>query len=773
MSDNQNTQSDQHKRQRGPAGGFGPRGMGEPVQKPKDFKKTFRRLLSYLRPFRANLVVVILFAILSTVFTIAAPKISGQAMDVMKDGIVSRMVIDQVATAQEKIKASVQEAMSSGDEGDGAAGDSAAVTPADAAKGAAPADAAAPASALASQAASLPTAQPASPDAKAMKEAMKPETVKALMNFMKYPPIKEAGTNGQKAKIAKSLFDLMKLMPKDAMTQGTNRSEVTFTDEQLDDALRAILQTGGTIDFGAIGNIMLLLIGMYALSALFTFIMQWVMSSVSQRTVYQLRKDVDRKLSTLPLKYFDTKTHGEILSRVTNDVDTISSTLQQSLTQLITSVVQIVGYICMMISISLWLTLFVLLTLPLYVLVTIVITKKSQKYFAAQQKHLGELSGHVEEMFSGHAIVKASSREEKSIEKFREVNKELLTAGTKAQFVSGIMFPLMNFVSNLGYVLISVVGGVWITKNMLTIGDITAFIQYSRSFTMPIVQTANIANVIQSTVACAERVFEVLDEQPEDRAGEADAELSVSEGKVDLKDVSFRYVEEEPLIEGLNLSVEPGHTVAIVGPTGAGKTTLVNLLMRFYDIKGGSIVIDGQDTSRIHRGELRKAFGMVLQDTWLFNGSIRDNVAYGREGATEEEIVAAAKAAHADHFIRTLPQGYDTVINEEATNISQGQKQLLTIARAILADPAILILDEATSNVDTRTEVLIQQAMANLMKGRTSFVIAHRLSTIRDAETILVMNKGSIIEKGNHKELMEKGGFYADLYQSQFAGPAA
>jgi ATP-binding cassette subfamily B protein len=403
-------------------------------------------------------------------------------------------------------------------------------------------------------------------------------------------------------------------------------------------------------------------------------------------------------------------------------------------------------------------------------LATSTIAKKSQKYFAAQQKELGLLSGHVEEMYAGHKIVKAFGKEKDSIATFDGINEKLKDAGWKAQFVSGVMFPLMNFISNLAYVGISVVGGIWITKSILGIGDILAFIQYSRSFTMPIAQTANIANIIQSTIACAERVFEVLDEE-EEIPDKADAlTLGNPRGEVRFEKVDFRYKEDEPLIENMNMDVKEGHTIAIVGPTGAGKTTLVNLLMRFYEINGGKISVDGVDIRDIKRSELRKMFGMVLQDTWLFNGTIRDNIAYGRENASMEEVVRAAKAAHADRFIRTLPEGYDTVLNEEATNISQGQKQLLTIARAILADPAILILDEATSSVDTRTEVLIQKAMTELMKDRTSFVIAHRLSTIRDAELILVMNKGSIIEMGNHKELLAKGGFYADIYNSQFTG---
>jgi ATP-binding cassette, subfamily B, multidrug efflux pump len=529
---------------------------------------------------------------------------------------------------------------------------------------------------------------------------------------------------------------------------------------------------GAAIDFGYIGNIILLLIGLYVISAIFSYIQQYIMAGVAQKTVYLMRNDVSEKLGRLPLKFFDSRTHGEILSRVTNDVDTISTTLQQSLTQLITSVCTIIGVLIMMLTISPLMTLIAVVTLPASFLVTAKIAKRSQKHFADQQKALGELNGHVEEMFTGHKIVKAFGREQRSIQEFDAVNGQLYEAGWKAQFISGMIFPLMQFISNIGYVLVSVVGGILVTKKSIEIGDIQAFIQYSRQFTMPIVQTANIANIIQSTVASAERVFELMDEL-EQQPDQADAPVLAQaevQGAVRFEDVKFGYKEDAPLIEDMNMDVHPGQTIAIVGPTGAGKTTLVNLLMRFYEIGGGRITIDGVDTSEMKRGDLRSVFGMVLQDTWLFNGTIRDNIAYGREGASEEDVVRAAKAAHADHFIRTMPDGYDTILNEEASNISQGQKQLLTIARAILADPAILILDEATSSVDTRTEVYIQKAMHALMQGRTSFVIAHRLSTIRDADLILVMNHGRVIEQGSHHELLEKGGFYADLYNSQFTG---
>lgn len=528
---------------------------------------------------------------------------------------------------------------------------------------------------------------------------------------------------------------------------------------------------GAAVDFDYISRILLTLAGLYAASALFSYLQQFIMAGVSQKIVYDMRSDVSDKLTRLPLRYFDSHTHGEILSRVTNDVDNVATTLQQSLTQLITAVITMVGVVIMMLTISPLLTLILMVTLPLSAIVTKGIVARSQKYFAAQQRALGELNGHVEEMYSGHRIVKAFGREREAIERFEVLNEKLYDASWKAQFVSGIIMPLMNFINNIGYVLVCVAGGILVTKRRIEIGDVQAFIQYSRQFTQPIVQTANISNILQSTVASAERVFELLDEIEEvpDRADAA--VIEAPRGEVRFENVRFSYKPDTSLIEDLNIEVKPGQTVAIVGPTGAGKTTLVNLLMRFYDVDGGRITIDGVDIRDLRRKDLRSLLGMVLQDTWLFSGTIRDNIAYGREGATFEEVVRAARAAHADHFIRAFPQGYDTVLNEEASNISQGQRQLLTIARAILADPVILILDEATSNVDTRTEVQIRRAMAELMKGRTSFVIAHRLSTIRDADLILVMNDGRIVEKGTHQELLAKGGFYAELYNSQFAGP--
>lgn len=527
---------------------------------------------------------------------------------------------------------------------------------------------------------------------------------------------------------------------------------------------------GREIDFAYIGRVLAGLASLYILSALFSFGQQYIMVGVTQRTVYEMRREIKDKLSRLPLKYFDARSHGEILSRVTNDVDTVSSSLQQSLTQFITSFFTLVGIVVMMLVTSPLLTLVTLLILPAAFVVTRIVAGRSRKYFQGQQKSLGELNGHVEEMFTGHKVIKAFGWEQQSIRQFEEVNQHLYDSGWKAQFISGLIMPIMNFLNNIGFVLVSATGGILVARGALALGDLQAMIQYSRQFTQPIAQTASIANIIQAALAAAERVFEVLDEEEEAPDYPLAPVIGEIGGEVRFQGVQFGYDEAELLYENLNIDVHRGQTVAIVGPTGAGKTTLVNLLMRFYDVDAGNISIDGQDIQELKRHDLRSIFGMVLQDTWLFNGTIRENIAYGHLGATEEEIIRAADAAHADHFIRTLPQGYDTLLNEEASNISQGQKQLLTIARAILADPAILILDEATSSVDTRTEILIQKGMEKLKKGRTSFVIAHRLSTIRKADLILVMNEGQIVEQGTHQELLDQDGFYAELYNSQFAG---
>jgi ATP-binding cassette subfamily B multidrug efflux pump len=646
-NDNNQAQGRQPAAGRGPVGGGqgGPAGaLGRPAEKAKDFKGTLKRLAGYLAPQKTRFMIVGVLAIVSTVFSIFGPKISGKATTKISEGVIAQYV------HLIKIQSAIQQN--------------------------------APAS-----------------------------TVDALRN----EPI--------------ALFDL-----------------------------------------GYIGKILLLMVVLYGISFLCGYAMSYIMSGVSQNTVYTMRNEVKEKLDHLPLKYFDGRTHGEILSRVTNDMDTIATTLQQSLTQLITSVVTVIGILAMMLSISPVMTLIALVTLPACGALTVTIAKQSQKYFSKQQKSLGELNGHVEEMYTGHKIVKAFGHEKESIEKFEVVNEELYHAGWKAQFMSGIIMPALNFINNLGYVFICIIGGLLVAKKAIDIGDIQAFIQYMRQFTQPIIQTANIANIIQGTVASAERVFEILDEEEQipDAADAVTVDKNAIRGEVNFEHVNFSYKAEVSLIEDMNIHVKPGQMIAIVGPTGAGKTTLINLLLRFYELNGGSITIDGTDITKMARSDLRGLFGMVLQDTWLYKGTIMENIGYSLEDPDLKKIVEAAKAAHADHFIRALPEGYDTILNEEASNISQGQKQLITIARALLADPPILILDEATSSVDTRTEALIQEAMTRLMKGRTSFVIAHRLSTIKNADLILVMKSGTVIEQGTHEELIRQKGFYEELYNSQF-----
>jgi ATP-binding cassette subfamily B multidrug efflux pump len=644
-----------------PPGGFGPGGrrpggapgmmgmMTMPVQKPGNFRVSFRRLLERLAPERLLVGLVVVLAIVSVAFAVIGPKILGNATDDIFNGYISSQLPAGVS---------------------------------------------------------------------------KDQVVAGLR------------ANGQ---------------------------------NQLAEMVAAMdLHPGQGIDFPALAGILFILIGVYALSSIFSWAQTWIMAGVTQRTVRRLRTDVDEKLGRLPLKYFDGHPRGDVLSRVTNDIDNIGQTLQQSLTQLITSVLTIVGVLALMLTISPILAVISILTVPLSVVITVLIAGRSQKRFAAQWASTGDLNAHVEEMHTGHAIVKVFGRQQEAIETFDRENDRLYQASYQAQFISGTIQPALTFVSNLNYVAIAVIGGLRVASGQMTLGDVIAFIQYSRQFTFPIIQTASIANVLQSAVASAERVFELLDEPEEIPDPVTPTVLPDIRGAVAFHDVSFRYEPDKPLIDDLDLVAESGQMIAIVGPTGAGKTTLVNLLMRFYELDGGRITIDGVDTREMTRDDLRRTFGMVLQDTWLFHGTIRENIAYGRDGATEDEINAAAEAAHVDHFVRTLPDGYDTVIDDDATNLSAGEKQLLTIARAFLADPSILILDEATSSVDTRTEVLIQRAMSRLMKGRTSFVIAHRLSTIRDADTILVMNKGRIVEQGNHESLLARGGFYAELYNSQF-----
>ena len=557
----------------------------------------------------------------------------------------------------------------------------------------------------------------------------------------------------------------------DILNKLPNKSEIEnkIPAGQLD-AIRALDVTKRpAFHFDAIGQIVLWLIGLYLLSATLRYLESWIMTNVTQKVTFQMRRDISLKINRLPLSYFDKQTYGEVLSRVTNDVDTISQTLNQSLSQIVSAVVMIAGIVAMMLSISWQMTVVALLVLPVSMGFVLLIAKKSQVQFTRQQTELGELNGHIEEMYAGHQVMRVFNGQARSLAKFTTINNQLHVSAWKSQFLSGLMWPIMNFVGNLGYVGVAVLGG-WLAINgRLQVGDIQAFIQYMRQFNQPIEQTANIANVLQSTAAAAERVFEFIDEPEETREGRDLVKLEKVKGGVEFDNVTFGYNPGEPVIKGLSARVKPGQRVAIVGSTGAGKTTLVNLLMRFYEINSGAIKIDGVDIRQMKRSDVRQMFGMVLQDTWLFSGTIRDNLRYGRPDASDDELIATAKEAHVDHFVHSLPGGYDMVLDEEATNISQGEKQLLTIARAMLAKTPMLILDEATSSVDTRTEVLIQQAMDRLMKGKTSFVIAHRLSTIRDADLILVVKNGNIIEQGTHQALLDQHGFYAELYNSQFA----
>ena len=531
--------------------------------------------------------------------------------------------------------------------------------------------------------------------------------------------------------------------------------------------LAQIAGTGG-IDFAAIGGILLTMAALYLLSGAFGYIQGWVMSGVSARLTYQFRRDISEKLNRLPLSYFDRTSHGEVLSRVTNDVDTVSQTLNQSLTQIVTSAITVLGVLVMMLSISWQMTLVSLLVIPLSFVFTRQVVSRSQKYFVEQQETLGHTNGHVEEMYGGHLEVKAFNGEARSVATFDRFNDTLYSSAWKSQFLSGLMMPVMGFIGNLGYVVVAVLGGSLAVRKLITVGDIQAFLQYVRNFTQPIAQLANISNTLQQTAAAAERVYDFLAEPEEVPDPAEPVRLSEVAGQVSFDHVRFGYTDDKVVIRDFTASIRPGQRIAIVGPTGAGKTTMVKLLMRFYDVQGGAIRVDGHDVREFARGDLRCMFGMVLQDTWLYSASVMENIRYGRPDATDDEVYAAAQAAHVDHFVHTLPGGYAMELNEEATNVSQGQKQLLTIARAVLADPQILILDEATSSVDTRTEVLIQQAMDRLMHGRTSFIIAHRLSTIRDADLILVMRDGDIVEQGTHAGLLAQGGFYAELYNSQF-----
>jgi ATP-binding cassette subfamily B protein len=540
------------------------------------------------------------------------------------------------------------------------------------------------------------------------------------------------------------------------------------TTKLFEGVLGQISGTGEGIDFEYIGEIILLTLGLYGISSVFSYVQGWIMSGVSMDITYRFRRDIAEKINRMPLKYFDKVSQGEVLSRITNDVDTVSQTLNQSMSQMISSLITVIGVLVMMFSISWQMTLVALTIIPLSMVIVGLVIKQSQKYFKQQQDFLGHVNGHVEEMYGGHIVMKAFNGEQESVEKFDTFNETLFSSAWKSQFLSGLMMPVMQFVGNIGYVAVSILGGWLAIRNMITVGDIQAFIQYVRSFTQPITQIANISNVLQQTAAAAERVFEFLEQEEEISEIDDPVELESVKGLVEFKNVNFCYDPEVCVINDFSVVVQPGQKIAIVGPTGAGKTTMVKLLMRFYDVNEGSITVDGNNINDFRRHDLRKMFGMVLQDTWLYNGSVMENIRYGRFDATDDEVIEAAKAAHVDHFVRTLPEGYEMELNEESTNVSQGQKQLLTIARAILADPDILILDEATSSVDTRTEVLIQQAMEKLMEDRTSFIIAHRLSTIRNADVILVMDEGDIVEQGAHEDLLAKKGFYAELYNAQF-----
>ena len=589
------------------------------------------------------------------------------------------------------------------------------------------------------------------------------QIVEDYVSMKAYETIISKLSNGASLPAGTTGADVLKRLP--------NKSEIEsqIPSNQLDIIKKLDLSQRPSFHFEAIWRVVSLLIGLYVLSAIFRYIQTWLMTQVTQTVTFRMRRQLSEKINRLPLSYFDKQTYGEVLSRVTNDVDTISQTLNQSLSQIVSSTVMVLGILAMMFSISWQMSLVALLVLPLAGGAVTLIAKSSQKQFLRQQTQLGELNGHIEEMYGGHQVMRVFNGQKKSLAKFSRINNQLQESAWKAQFLSGLIYPIMNFIGNIGYVVMAILGG-WLAINgRLKIGDIQAFIQYINQFNQPLVQVANIANVLQSTAAAAERVFEFLDEPEEKAEGRDLVKLAHVKGQVEFDNVVFGYQPDQTIIKGLSAHIKPGQRVAIVGPTGAGKTTLVNLLMRFYEINSGAIKIDGVDIRQMKRSDVRQMFGMVLQDTWLFNGTIRQNLLYGNPTASEEEMVATAKEAHVDHFVRSLPGGYDMVLGEEATNISQGEKQLLTIARAMLARTPMLILDEATSSVDTRTEVLIQKAMDKLMQGKTSFVIAHRLSTIRDADLILVVRDGNIIEQGKHDELLKKNGFYAELYNSQFA----
>lgn len=714
--------------------GHGPRGMMIPGGKARDFKGTLQKTIRFMRSSVPVILLSFLLAIGSVILTLNIPKVLGNATDEIMVGLMKRNVYDTIMDTQKAMEK------------------------------------------MGKALADIPPQQMAAlaQDENAtlgtlMEQGLLPEdaldgldkNLRQTLSALPLSQLSQMGQSGQ-AQSFETIGDYLS-----SMENGQSIIE-NIPPQYQDELLETSLQSRPGIDQEAVGHIIMVLIVLILLGAILGYLQNFLMSGVAQKVSYQLRDQINKKMNRLPLSFYDKTTHGETLSLISNDVDTVSTTLNQSLTQMITAITTLLGVLVMMFSISGWMTLTSLITLPLSFLIISLVVRRSQRHFRAQQEYLGHVNGHIEEMYSGHNVVRLFNGEERSRETFHQMNKKLYAAGWRSQFLSGLMQPVLSFVSNLGYVAVCVLGGYLTIHGRITIGDIQSFIQYVRRFNQPVMQSAQIMNTLQSTVAAAERVFTFLEQPEEADDGKAKLPAEGVRGDVTFDHVDFGYTPEKTIIHDFSTHVKDGQRIAIVGPTGAGKTTIVKLLMHFYELNSGRILLDGVDIKDLPRGVLRSQIGMVLQDTWLFNGTIRDNIRYGRLDATDEEVEKAARMACADHFIRTLPGGYDFVLNEEASNVSHGQKQLLTIARAILADPAVLILDEATSSVDTRTEVLIQQAMNRLMQGRTSFIIAHRLSTIRDADRILVLREGDIVEQGTHEELLEKGGFYANLYNSQF-----
>ena len=714
--------------------GHGPLGMMIPGGKARDFKGTLQKTIRFMRSSVPVILLAFLLAIGSVILTLNIPKVLGNATDEIMVGLMKRNVYDTIMDTQKAMEK------------------------------------------MGKALADIPPQQMAvlAQDENAtlgtlMEQGLLPEdalqgldkNLRQTLSALPLSQLNQMGQSGQ-AQSFETIGDYLS-----SMEDGQSIIE-NIPPQYQDELLTTSLQSRPGIDQEAVGHIIMVLIVLILLGAILGYLQNFLMSGVAQKVSYQLRDQINKKMNRLPLSFYDKTTHGETLSLISNDVDTVSTTLNQSLTQMITAITTLLGVLVMMFSISGWMTLTSLITLPLSFLIIPLVVRRSQRHFRAQQEYLGHVNGHIEEMYSGHNVVRLFNGEERSRETFHQMNKKLYAAGWRSQFLSGMMQPVLSFVSNLGYVAVCVLGGYLTIHGRITIGDIQSFIQYVRRFNQPVMQSAQIMNTLQSTVAAAERVFTFLEQPEEADDGKAKLPAEGVRGDVTFDHVDFGYTPEKTIIHDFSTHVKDGQRIAIVGPTGAGKTTIVKLLMHFYELNSGSILLDGVDIKDLPRGVLRSQIGMVLQDTWLFNGTIRDNIRYGRLDATDEEVEKAARMACADHFIRTLPGGYDFVLNEEASNVSHGQKQLLTIARAILADPAVLILDEATSSVDTRTEVLIQQAMNRLMQGRTSFIIAHRLSTIRDADRILVLREGDIVEQGTHEELLEKGGFYANLYNSQF-----